>query len=629
MSQLQTFLHQLEEGAGKRFFRIGILSIALLLLVFNYNHGAFKNMSNPESMDSAQLARNIATGKGYTTSFIRPLSVYLVKRTQDAKTKSGSLDVVTDPGLLNTGHPDLANPPVYPLVLATMMKILPGMAYQTAGNATLNIGEIHLEPWNRSNHFWIYGPDFWISLFNQFLMLMATILVFKIARSLFDSLVAWTSAGLFIGTDLYWRLSISGLSTMLVIVIFLALAWCLLHLERRDREATEDAMFCRNRQLLMAGAIGALTGIGCLTRYSFGWLIIPVVLYLLSCLGRHKFVVSAATVAAFLIVIGPWVARNYNLSHSMFGTAGYSPIATTPFFPDYKLERSLKPDFGPVTENQMWNKLSTNAGSILEEALPRMGGNWIGAFFLVGLLIRFQNPGLNRLRYFLLGCIAMLTVVQALGQTQLSVDKPEINSENLLVFAAPLVSIFGVSLFYSLLDQITTEAGYRRNFLISIFTLLMCLPAIASVVGPQSVAIAYPPYYPPMIQKAANWMNEDELMMSDVPWAVAWYGNRPCVWLTVSAQSEFQEFHKKYKAINALYLTPVTMDAKFLTQNVWAGENTWGSVALNILFKGELPENFPLVKAENEYPPEQMFLSDTARWLKPAPAKSPDSKSVK
>jgi hypothetical protein len=71
------------------------------------------------------------------------------------------------------------------------------------------------------------------------------------------------------------------------------------------------------------------------------------------------------------------------------------------------------------------------------------------------------------------------------------------------------------------------------------------------------------------------------------------------------------------------------MDAKFLTQNVWAGENTWGSVALNILFKGELPENFPLVKAENEYPPEQMFLSDTARWLKPAPAKSPDSKSVK
>ena len=55
----------------------------------------------------------------------------------------------------------------------------------------------------------------------------------------------------------------------------------------------------------------------------------------------------------------------------------------------------------------------------------------------------------------------------------------------------------------------------------------------------RTVAVAYPPYYPPNIQKIADWMKPDELMMSDVPWAVAWYGNRPSVWLTLNTQDRF------------------------------------------------------------------------------------------
>ena len=45
-----------------------------------YNWRAFKNMATQEAMDAAQLARNIAQGKGYTTLFIRPFSIYLVKK---------------------------------------------------------------------------------------------------------------------------------------------------------------------------------------------------------------------------------------------------------------------------------------------------------------------------------------------------------------------------------------------------------------------------------------------------------------------------------------------------------------------------------------------------------------------
>ncbi len=53
--------------------------MALLVLMLSYNMRGFKNMSNPEAMDAAQVARNLAEGKGYKTLCIRPFSVYLLE----------------------------------------------------------------------------------------------------------------------------------------------------------------------------------------------------------------------------------------------------------------------------------------------------------------------------------------------------------------------------------------------------------------------------------------------------------------------------------------------------------------------------------------------------------------------
>ena len=60
----------------------------MLALVVLYNLRAYRNFSTPEAMDSAQLARNIADGKGYTTLFIRPLSLYLVQENNEARRRT-------------------------------------------------------------------------------------------------------------------------------------------------------------------------------------------------------------------------------------------------------------------------------------------------------------------------------------------------------------------------------------------------------------------------------------------------------------------------------------------------------------------------------------------------------------
>jgi hypothetical protein len=103
-------------------------------------------------------------------------------------------------------------------------------------------------------------------------------------------------------------------------------------------------------------------------------------------------------------------------------------------------------------------------------------------------------------------------------------------------------------------------------------------------------------------------------MMSDIPWALAWYGNRKCVWLAQNAQSEFFAIHDYLKPVRALYLTPETMDNRFLSQWVRAGEKSWANFILESMLRKSIPDTFPLRVAPEHYLPEQLFLTDYERW---------------
>ncbi len=78
-----------------------------------------------EAMDAAQAWRaNVAEGRGFSTDFIRPFSVYLVqKHNHDLNSRETSLTNAPDYARLNSSHPDLANAPVYPLLLAGIFKV--------------------------------------------------------------------------------------------------------------------------------------------------------------------------------------------------------------------------------------------------------------------------------------------------------------------------------------------------------------------------------------------------------------------------------------------------------------------------------------------------------------------------
>jgi len=163
---LQSWIHHWEQGGGTRVLKGMVAVLGFILLAGFYNLSNIGGFSSEEAMETAQTAHNVAEGKGYTTGSIRPVALYLL---ENAAETGQSSKVLAQP------VPDLNIAPVYPLLLAGLMKALP----------------FHFE----AREYWFYQPERWINIFNQALFFLSAVLLFFLARKLFDSRVAWNYSG--------------------------------------------------------------------------------------------------------------------------------------------------------------------------------------------------------------------------------------------------------------------------------------------------------------------------------------------------------------------------------------------------------------------------------------------------
>jgi hypothetical protein len=352
---------------------------------------------------------------------------------------------------------------------------------------------------------------------------------------------------------------------------------------------------------------------------------VPVLVFVARTAAWKRLGVTAAVFCAFAMTVTPWLVRNTAASGWPFGTATFAIMEETTSFPSDTLERSLNPSFTGLPGHgwdlaaRVARKGVINMREIIANDLPRLGGNWLWAFFLVGLMVRFQNVNLSRLRWFVVGAIGLMAAVQALSRTHLSTESPGINAENLLVLFSPLVLVFGVGMFFVLVESLPLPTRAVRFGTLAGFGALISLPLLLAFMPPRPRVLS-PPYYAPRIQQVARYINEREMFMSDIPWAVAWYGQRQCVWLTLNWQSsprheDFIEINDFHKTVNGLYVSARTTDEKFFS-GWFAGDNQdWGSFLLLAFVRHEIPNGFPLKRSpEGLFANGELLLMDRDRW---------------
>ena len=575
---IQTFVHYLEEGMGRVWLR-RILTLILVGLAFAlYQNNEAKNFRAPEAMDLAQLGRNLAAGQGYTTGVIRPLSLHLLEEHAVRK----GVDPRT---VLVQRHPDLENPPIYPAILAVVFKVMPVSWW-----ARLPADEFHRRPME----------EVVISGLNLGFFAVVVALAGLLGTRLFDSSVGVLSAALIIGTDLFWQLANSGLPTLLLMVLMLLLLHLMLGFEREAASETPR----RGRQLLLAVGSGVVVGVMFLTQYSFGWLLFPVLGFLVwRGVGIRGRVLGLA-LGAFLVLSGPWVARNLLVCGQPLGTAGFAALSGTESFPGDRLQRSQHPVLEADLIGEVVAKVVGGVREILGDDLIRMGGTWTSLFFLVGLLVPFGSSSLNRLRWTLAGMLAVVVIVQAGLRGWITKDFGPVTSEDLLVVLAPGVMVWGSGFLITLIDQIEWEFPFLRTWCLWGLVTLFSAPFLLGVLPPKGLSLSEP-YRPSVIREFADFTPKSTLFMSDIPWAVAWYGPRECVWnsLRVSDTAEanvrnrredFFVFTEARRPIEAVYISPYWADMPFRPRFIGDMDFEWGRFYLEVLRGANLPSGFPL-----------------------------------
>ena len=177
----------------------------------------------------------------------------------------------------------------------------------------------------------------------------------------------------------------------------------------------------------------------------------------------------------------------------------------------------------------------------------------------------------------------------------------------------PVTVVFGLAVSAVIVDQIKLPFREAGTWIWIGLLVVGAIPILIKIMPPRTIPIAYPPYYPPIIQERAYWLRPDELLVSDIPAAVGWYGNRTCIELPGKVD-EFIEINNQLRPINALYLTQVTMEGALSTK-VLNDREGWGwFVAGVLLSEGQMPDGFPVINAPEGNMTEQMFLTDLVRW---------------
>ncbi len=479
------------------------MGVAFLYLVFQATQ--FDDLVDLRALDMAQVARNVARGEGFTTKFVRPLSLAVNEHTKSIE-----------------HHPELTMAPLQPFIIAQFFKVFGAHARVVA---------------------WECGIFF----------LLTVGLTYWFALKVSNARVAVLAMALVATNVTLLRYAISGLETLLLTFLVTLLLF-LLYLHWSSRHL----------RLLWSGLAGLVVGLIYLTEYAWVviWLPALAVIFFNS---REKRLMPnvVAFVALSVLVAMPWFVRNANItgnpffsfrwSESVMGTLLYSGNTL------YRTWDTAPPGFvGFVIEEprQTYQKVRSSLLGMWP-TIADTPGPFLWAFFLAAILFPFADlypsggTGFERVRKFTYVAMALILIVFAfLGA-----------SPRTLVPFVPIITMIALALFYQLLTRRIAGVGPERarrrwnSVGVSAIVLAHIMPLLLVMVTafPRPVTTGRP------FMRAANELNslmeEGRPVVTDIPWVIAWYADRPAVYLPYRPV-DMRRIENEVGRIEKLVLTP-------------------------------------------------------------------------
>jgi len=448
----------------------------------------FEQLNTTDGVNAAQVARNVASGRGLKTNVVYPMHAAL--------------------GDIGESRHDIAVGPLYAFSL--------GMFFKGRG-----------------------AEDDAVALFNGLMLFATAGFLYALINLVYDKSIAiWAVLAYFISMKAISQALGAGGATIGGLMMTAALYFAMLAItnsERDPAEGLEDAEPSLKTRLRLffrspwpwTVAAGIAAGLAYLTGMVGVLALIAVVWLAARQPGRSRAALIAAGIAA-VVLISPWVARNFK----HFGAPAaplhsYSLLMYTEQFPgrSFMWQTSGLPDspaLWAVTHPMtMVRKVAVGLTSFYG-TMPELVNRYLFPFLLVGVFVAADGSR----RRLLWGGVWFIVLAQVLTAALYDRDPDPL----------AVVTPVGTGLAVAGLIMLMRRHLTTRKVLLGtgvLAAIVIAWPYIASSAMTQSGPVS--PSKPALDLLAAQLPNE-AVVASDIPWQVAWYGGKRAVLLPENNQ---------------------------------------------------------------------------------------------
>jgi hypothetical protein len=564
---IQTAVHALEAGALSIWVRRSAVAVGIIAIAAIYLY-QFRGLSTSQGMDQAQIGRAIARGEGWHTKVARPRAVdQLQHHGRDVAQKIWV---------------DTYNAPLPPLVDAVAL--------------------IVVKPyWEMTPRTLVYAGDRAIAMMSILLFVGSVAVLFVVARRLFDRRLALLACGLILLCDAMWQYSLSGLPQMLLLLLFtVAIYLCIRAIE---------ADFAGEPTWKWFAAIGAVFGLLALTHALTFWIFFGMAIFAAFYFRPRGY--ATIMLGGWAIVYWPWLIRTLVISGDPGGVAIYS-LFNGIGHSEWGWMRQLTFDPGVALLGAFRDKITGGVTGQTAHLFEYFGLSVVALMFFVSLLFPFKKTETAAMRWWILAMWGGAVLGMCLYGIN---DEQGVAANQLHLIFIPVMTCYGLAYLLVQFNRLALNIPFARVGFITLLYLLCAMPMIFATpwLSPPKPFVRWPPYVPALIAVLNDWMGPEEIVASDMPWAVAWYADRRSLGLpdTIQIMTDLGDYNLLGGPVNGLYLTPVSgTDNKY--RDVVKGEyKNWSAV----IQRTQMLEKFPMKwnTVALGFDNECIFLSDHDR----------------
>ncbi len=563
-----------QELSPATMIRWALVLVLVALVTFFYLLIDFNGLTHAKGMEQAQIGREIARGNNSTTKCLRPLSIYQVNthlQEDDPRAETTKL----------MSFRDTYHAPLNPLLNAILMRFVKKDAEPGGDDGLV------FDP-NTDKVFFL---DHLIAGASMVLLLAAMGVSYLLASHIFDRKIGAVTALSMLMCVLLWKFSQSGLPQPLMLFLF---SFALYFLYK----VVENAQIGRS-PFWWAVLSGLFFGLLALAHWITIWAFVGALIYV-AIFIRPRGAVALSMLGVFLFIVIWWpLLVNLPATGNPMGSSFYQFYAGLAGGSESLVMRNLNPEQIPFNTDGFIRKIALGTVSQMSQIFTYLGGVIAAPVFFISLFHPFKRPEIANFRWVVL----IMWVVSCVGMAIFGIPEGASDPNNIHMLFIPIMAAYGFAMLSVLWSRLSLpmEFAVIRNGHLIIAVLVSAGPMLLSMPWDlmrnirRDFRANWPPYLPSAYYGIRKSFQPHEVIVSDAPWAVAWYADRVSVWLprtvdqfeTLRADTEAKRY-----PITGVLLTPLSTHSPYAADIVSKrGEyGEWGPLIENFSVSRTLAE---------------------------------------